>query len=1011
MAFLLDRALRLQTTATVSSPLSVLLFFSGLFLGTALGALHPLGQSASRRASPGGPLACLLSALRCFWLSLVGRLTPSGPLAAPPAPSRSLASSEADVCEEPERRRPGANAEVGDAEAGERDRALSNGWIREGGSPSSPPSSLPSPAASGASVLADEPAGTAGSGDSWVDVGSLDGRAAAEQNVPRHARVAESGEAAGAVNRREREAAASVSLHPLSPCLALSVERPAPPSALPRPCLPPRSHLFGSGPLRALCCRSRSVLSAVLGRLSRGTPREQGELRSRFGFRLRADWWNETAEYAHRYSRQFLLSNWGLGAQARIRQSAVLVVGCGGLGCPAALYLCAAGIGRLGLVDGDDVEVSNLQRQVAHTEARAESKKVHSLRDSCRAVNSQIAIEAFPFHVSWENALDLVSRFDVVVDATDNQPTRFLLNDACLLAGKPLVCGSALRWEGQLCVYNLSSFRHSAAGASTPSSSVAFAPSVSSPCYRCLHPSPSVDSEAGACDVHGVMGPAPGLIGVLQALEVLKICGGLRRAEDEERLLVFDALDVDRPVRTFRLRRKRDGCEGCGAGPQRIASLTARPEYAAVCPFPVLPAHLRMSPSRFTFLFSLQLLHHRQLASLLTAGFWSGLLLPSADAARQPSARDASAPQLHLQSSADRGEGRRPAAGVPATAGGDAPAGRRDNSENAARTLPSAAAAGGSAAARCCSPLACSSFLSAPQEEAVKAALRTVLLSFSRISTESRPERAAIGSECGLESVDSKRAAAEGMRRNAQQKEENYILVPIDVRPVEHIQVGQLPFALHIPLPQLRRQVEAFRKLEVQELIRGATLAPHDTESDSEDESSEATRSQGGDSQDARSQEIEQVGEDRGAVAVAADRGDGSDNPACTPTSRRCQVTSLQRFVLQQLLGFSLEDFQPPRRALPAHLHFICVLICRRGNDSAIATKLLASLDEECASAEISTDAQSQSEVQGRRMAAHGSTDPSAEVTKNFIPSVSVLNLTGGLLQLQRDGFLPMPIV
>lgn len=212
-----------------------------------------------------------------------------------------------------------------------------------------------------------------------------------------------------------------------------------------------------------------------------------------------------TPEQLQRYSRQMILPEVGRAGQEKLLQAKVLIVGLGGLGCPAALYLAAAGVGQLGLVDFDRVDVTNLQRQVLYSCADAGHPKVGAAARRLTALNPDIRIEAYPERFSVDNALDLVSAYDYVIDGTDNFPTRYLVNDACVLAGKVNVYGSILRFEGQVSV-----LAH-----------------AQGPCYRCLFPIPPKPGEVPNCAEAGVFGVLPGLIGTAQAAEVIKLILGI----------------------------------------------------------------------------------------------------------------------------------------------------------------------------------------------------------------------------------------------------------------------------------------------------------------------------------------------------------------------------------------------------------------------------------------------------------------------------------------------------
>jgi adenylyltransferase/sulfurtransferase len=256
-----------------------------------------------------------------------------------------------------------------------------------------------------------------------------------------------------------------------------------------------------------------------------------------------------TEDEITRYSRHILLKEVGGTGQARLRAARVLVVGAGGLGSPLLLYLAAAGVGTLGLIDGDTVELSNLQRQIAHTEARIGSAKVESAAAAARAINGDVRIEAHPGRIGAANALGLIAGYDIVCDGTDNFPTRFLLADACRLAGKTLVSAAVLRFEGQLSV---------------------FKPHQGGPCYRCLYPEPPPAGMVPSCGEAGVLGAVTGVMGTLQATEVLKEILGIGESLSG-RLLIWDALATR--FRTIRLPRDPH-CALCGAHPT-ITDLSA----------------------------------------------------------------------------------------------------------------------------------------------------------------------------------------------------------------------------------------------------------------------------------------------------------------------------------------------------------------------------------------------------------------------------------------------------
>lgn len=254
-----------------------------------------------------------------------------------------------------------------------------------------------------------------------------------------------------------------------------------------------------------------------------------------------------------RYARHLILDHVGPAGQRRLKAGRVLVVGAGGLGSPTLLYLAAAGVGTLGIVDFDAVEASNLQRQVIHGTARIGRPKLESAADRLRDLNPHVHVERFPVRLTSENAMEVVRGFDVVIDGTDNFPTRYLLNDACVLAGIPNVYGSILRWEGQASVFA----------------------TEGGPCYRCLFAEPPPPGLVPNCAEGGVMGVLPGVVGSIQATEALKLLLG---AGDTlaGRLLLFDALRMR--FREMKLRRD-PACPACGDHP----TVTELIDYERFC--------------------------------------------------------------------------------------------------------------------------------------------------------------------------------------------------------------------------------------------------------------------------------------------------------------------------------------------------------------------------------------------------------------------------------------------
>ncbi|GAX75330.1 hypothetical protein CEUSTIGMA_g2775.t1 [Chlamydomonas eustigma] len=254
-----------------------------------------------------------------------------------------------------------------------------------------------------------------------------------------------------------------------------------------------------------------------------------------------------------RYSRHLLLNSFGLTAQEKLCSSSVLIVGCGGLGSPAALYLAACGVGTLGLMDHDSVDASNLHRQVIHTEERVGTSKAQSGRKACEALNSLIKIRVHEEALSANIALSIIGQYDMVLDCSDNAPTRYLISDACVVTGKPLVSAAAVGTDGQLTVYNYGE---------------------DGPCYRCLFPKPPAPENCSRCSDAGVLGVVPGIMGALQALEAIKIASGKGDVLNK-RMLVFDALSGK--FMTVKLRSKRAGCAACGEHP--TLSMSSLPEF------------------------------------------------------------------------------------------------------------------------------------------------------------------------------------------------------------------------------------------------------------------------------------------------------------------------------------------------------------------------------------------------------------------------------------------------
>jgi molybdopterin/thiamine biosynthesis adenylyltransferase/rhodanese-related sulfurtransferase len=260
-----------------------------------------------------------------------------------------------------------------------------------------------------------------------------------------------------------------------------------------------------------------------------------------------------TADQRVRYHRHLLLPEVGEQGQMRLLGAKVLLLGAGGLGSPAALYLAAAGVGTIGIIDMDVVDSSNLQRQILHNLERVGMRKVDSARMTIEAINPDVKVKTYDVRLGAENILDIIDGYDVIVDGTDNFPTRYLVNDAALLKRIPVVHGSIFRFEGQITVFN---------------------PYVG-PCYRCMIPEPPPAELAPSCAEAGVLGVLPGIVGSIQAVEAIKLLLDLGEPL-VGRLLTYDALDQS--FRAFKVRRD-PACPACGdgAGPIVIA------EYDELC--------------------------------------------------------------------------------------------------------------------------------------------------------------------------------------------------------------------------------------------------------------------------------------------------------------------------------------------------------------------------------------------------------------------------------------------
>src|SRR5678815_4731837 len=282
---------------------------------------------------------------------------------------------------------------------------------------------------------------------------------------------------------------------------------------------------------------SLSIVPSVAG----GAPTTEAKVETRgvgAGLQTRPDL---TAEEIKRYSRHLIMPEVGVEGQKKLKAGSVLCIGAGGLGSPAAMYMAAAGVGRIGMVDFDVVDFSNLQRQLLHGTSSVGRSKLDSAKDRLRDLNPHVEIDTYETTVSSENALDLFKPYDVILDGTDNFPTRYLVNDACVLAGKPNAYGSIFRFEGQASVFA----------------------TKEGPCYRCLYPEPPPPGLVPSCAEGGVLGVLPGIIGVIQATETAKLILGIGEPLIG-RLLLVDALSLR--FRELKLKKDPD-CPVCGTHP------------------------------------------------------------------------------------------------------------------------------------------------------------------------------------------------------------------------------------------------------------------------------------------------------------------------------------------------------------------------------------------------------------------------------------------------------------
>ena len=272
-------------------------------------------------------------------------------------------------------------------------------------------------------------------------------------------------------------------------------------------------------------------------------------------------------EEISRYSRHLILPEVGMAGQKKLKATSVLCIGTGGLGSPITMYLAAAGIGKIGIVDFDVVDFSNLQRQIAHGTADVGRPKVDSGKETINSINPEVEVVVHETRLSADNVMGIMAPYDIVVDGTDNFPTRYLTNDACVLLKKPNVYGSIFRFEGQASV---------------------FAPELGGPCYRCLYPEPPPPGMVPSCAEGGVLGVLPGIVGCIQATEILKLALG-KGSPLVNRLLLFNALDMK--FRELKLRRDPK-CPICGDNP----TITELIDYEQFCGIGLEPDEPQQHP-------------------------------------------------------------------------------------------------------------------------------------------------------------------------------------------------------------------------------------------------------------------------------------------------------------------------------------------------------------------------------------------------------------------------------
>ncbi|KAK6202427.1 uncharacterized protein RJT21DRAFT_19656 [Scheffersomyces amazonensis] len=266
-----------------------------------------------------------------------------------------------------------------------------------------------------------------------------------------------------------------------------------------------------------------------------------------------------------RYGRQMIVPQFGsLPSQIKLKNSSILVVGAGGLGCPALLYLSAAGIGNIGIIDDDIVDISNLHRQVLHTTNNVGMYKCDSAKQYISKLNPHVNVKTYPFRLSNENAFEIIEKYDLILDCTDSPAVRYLINDVSVLSGKTIVSGSGLKSDGQLSILNFQNW---------------------GPCYRCFYPKPPAPESVTSCSDGGVIGPAIGLVGLTMAIETIKLLTGYYTKDNFKPFLAQYVGYPQQQIRQFKMRNRKPDCVVCGDSPKISQSIIESNEinYAAFC--------------------------------------------------------------------------------------------------------------------------------------------------------------------------------------------------------------------------------------------------------------------------------------------------------------------------------------------------------------------------------------------------------------------------------------------